>query len=138
MARVGNLACVRLLVEHEIGELNRIRWALGIRERTPLVESFSLVLAKLPYMKEEYAHVVASTMRSSDVIFVEGDIMLAFLPGTDKGGAQQLMEGVRSFMGEEGRYVVVSYPDDGGTYEELISSLRDRAKENGIPCSFLS
>ena len=124
-----------MLLNHEIGELRRIQRELKLIERIPAISCFSLVTFQNKYLDEKILSLLDSSLRKSDIVFYSGKKVLLFLPGTDKEGAIHLIEGIRDFMGEEGKYIIVSYPEDGETYEELMESISLYAKNVGLDVS---
>ena len=127
-----NLKCLKVLIQHEIGELRRIKKELKLNEHISYVENFSVSIAELLFFNPGYSQIILENLRSSDVVFFEDNFMVIFFPGTDKEGAIHILEGLKEFFGEEGKYVVSTYPEDGDSYESLIESIKLFAREKGI------
>ncbi|MCX8076903.1 MAG: hypothetical protein N3C57_07715 [Aquificaceae bacterium] len=131
MAQTAKIEDLPLLVRHEIGEIRRLRTELKLTEHLPAVNNLSLLLIYSGYISDAHAHNIASSMRESDILIPFGKHLVCLLPGTDKEGAIHLAEGMKDFLSEEGYYAVVTYPEDGETYEELMESLRVYLKNKG-------
>ncbi len=132
MLREYSRECFELLINHEIGELKRIKMDLKLVEHISSVDNFSLVVFENEYINADNLKTIDSSLRASDVVFYKDTTVLLFLPGTDKEGAIHLIEGIKDFLGEEGKYVVVTYPEDGRTHGELMESLRLYASGAGM------
>ncbi|RMH79314.1 MAG: hypothetical protein D6674_08310 [Acidobacteria bacterium] len=131
MAQIANLECFKLLIKHEIGELKRIKKDLNLDEHIPGVDNFSIVLLYSEFSLKDYLQSVVSSMRASDIIATLDNFILCLLPGTDKEGGIHLAEGIKDFLGERGYYIVITYPEDGSSYEELMASLELYSSSKG-------
>ncbi|MCS7307397.1 MAG: hypothetical protein NZ526_02470 [Aquificaceae bacterium] len=131
MAQIAKTKDLPLLIRHEIGETIRLEAELKLTEHLPAVNNLSLLLIYSDYISDTHAHNIASSMRESDILIPSSKHLVCLLPGTDKEVAIHLAEGMKDFLSEEGYYSVVTYPEDGETYEELMESLRVYLKNKG-------
>ncbi|MEJ5339064.1 MAG: hypothetical protein WHS43_05355 [Aquificaceae bacterium] len=133
MAQLVSPENLHALVRHEIGELKRLKKDLSLVEHIPGVDNFSILLLYSEHLSEQHLESISKSMRESDVIAQLGFYIICLLPGTSKEGAIHLAEGIRDFLGEEGYYIVVTYPEDGESYEDLIDSLKLYSEQKGRP-----
>lgn len=133
MAQFVSFEDLQAIIRHEIGKLKRLKRDLSLAEHIPAVDNLSLVVLYSKHLSKQYLENISKSMRESDMIFQHGSHIICLLPGTDKEGAIHLAEGIRDFLGEEGHYIAVTYPEDGESYEDLISSLKLYSEQKGIP-----
>lgn len=133
MAHITSLKCLPTIVRHKIGELKRIKRELKLAEHIPAIDNFSLLILYSPYALDKLIDSISLSMRSSDLIALTDRFLICLLPGTDKEGAIHLAEGVKDFLGEEGYYIVATYPEDGESYEELREALATYASSRNVP-----
>lgn len=131
MVNITKLECLKTLINHEIGELRRLKKELNLAEHIPALDNFSILALYSPYLETTHIQEIGLSMRLSDVLVHIEKLVLCLLPGTDKEGAIHLAEGIREFLGEEGHYAVVTYPEDGESFDELIQSLKTYFSSKG-------
>lgn len=66
---------------------------------------------------------LSKILRQSDAISSNGDKYYLLLPHTDSSGASVIMKNISDFLGEEIQSVVVSYPKDGLSANEINSKV---------------
>ncbi|WPM31700.1 hypothetical protein IAE16_07695 [Hydrogenobacter sp. T-2] len=133
MAQFFSIDDLQAIIRYKIGELKRLKRDLSLEERIPSVDNFSLMVLYSKHLSEQHLENISKSMRESDIIAQTGSHLICLLPGTDKEGAIHLAEGIKDFLGEEGYYTVVTYPEDGESYEDLIASLKLYSEQKGIP-----
>ncbi len=132
MAQRVDLEDLQAIIKHEIGELRRLKRDLALTEHIPSVDSFSIMVLYSKYLSEQHIENISRSMRDSDILVVLDRYIICLLPGTNKEGAIHLAEGIKDFLSEEGYYVIVTYPEDGKSYEDLIDSLKFYSEQKGI------
>ncbi|MCS7170861.1 MAG: hypothetical protein NZ851_00945 [Aquificaceae bacterium] len=136
MAQMADIRDLQLLVRHEIGTSKRLKRELNLVEHIPAVDNFSLLLMYSDHLSDSHLRSISASMRESDIVMPKGNYIMCLLPGTDKEGAIHLAEGIKDFLGEEGYYVAVTYPEDGDTYEKLMDSLKLYLENKGATLPF--
>ncbi len=133
MAQFFSINDLQAIIKYKIGELKRLKRDLSLAEHIPGVDNFSLMVLYSKHISGQHIENISKSMRESDIIAQIGSHLICLLPGTDKEGAIHLAEGIRDFLGEEGYYTVVTYPEDGESYEDLIASLKLYSEQKGVP-----
>lgn len=86
------------------------------------MDNFSLLILYSPYALEKLIDSISLSMRRSDLIA----LLICLLPATDK-------EGVKDFLGEEGYYIVATYPEGGESYKESREALATHVSLRNAP-----
>jgi len=116
------LNAFKALVAHHIALIERFS--------EPELAEFSLLFLKLDdYHNIEIKKSIQIVFRDSDIIFEYGENYIILLPKTDWNGANELLNGLQEFLGQQFQDSIVTYPDDGKSAEALLESFKNVVKK---------
>lgn len=104
------------LIKHYIGVVDRYDFESK--------NEFSIVCFEAKDKAQEIIkRALSKILRQSDAISSNGDKYYLLLPHTDSSGAVVIMKNISEFIGEELRSIVISYPKDGLSLNEIESKV---------------
>ncbi|MFP4331965.1 MAG: hypothetical protein ACLFQJ_01585 [Campylobacterales bacterium] len=104
------------LIKHHIGVVDRYDFESQ--------NEFSIVCFEAKDKSQEIIkRALSKILRQSDAISSDGDTYYLLLPHTSTDGAVVIMKNISEFLGEESRNMVISYPKDGLSLNEISSKL---------------
>lgn len=112
------------LLGYSISLLNRINKDLNLAEDINTLKNISIMGIAIDFLDQSIMNALSQSLRSSDALFLYDNFIIMLLFGTSKEGAITLGNQLKEFFGENSKYTVITYPEDGSTYQEILDNFR--------------